>query len=72
MQLKDLRLLFDSGAVKKSVVIRFPMGEGYLLMVDKHVLQSQRGGERIFKTIDAAIESSLKIGFKVTTVDLRA
>ena len=64
MQIKDLIMLFDAGSVKKAKVVAAPLGTGYNLLVDKHILQAQRGGDRIFKTIDAACESASKIGFK--------
>ena len=70
MQIKDLILLFDGGSLKKANVIKAPMGTGYLLMIDKHILHTQRTGERVFKTIDAACESASKIGFKTVTVAL--
>lgn len=64
MQIRDLILLFDAGSVKKARVVAAPLGDGYNLLIDKHVLQAQRGGDRLFKTIDAACESASKIGFK--------
>lgn len=70
MQIKDLILLFDAGSLKKAKVIQETMTSGYLLMLDKHVLQAQRGGNRVFKTIDAACESASKIGFKRVEVCL--
>lgn len=68
MQIKDLKLLFDNGNLKKVTVIKAPMSENYLLLCDKHVLQAQRGGDRHFKSIDAAVENAQKIGFKQVTV----
>ena len=70
MQIKDLILLFDAGSLKKARVVSLPMGDGYLLMLDKHVLQAQRGGDRVFKTIDAACESASRVGFRNVQVCL--
>ncbi len=70
MQIKDLKLLFDGGSLKSVTVIKAPMSIGYLLMCDRHILQAQRGGDRIFKTIDSAVENAQKIGFKVISVKL--
>lgn len=70
MQIRDLILLFGAGSVKKAKVVVAPMGNGYNLLVDKHVLQAQRGGDRLFKTIDAACESASKIGFRRIEVNL--
>ncbi|GEM77535.1 hypothetical protein [Vibrio sagamiensis] len=64
MQIKDLKILFDAGAVKKATVVSAPLEGGYHLLIDKHVLQAQRGGDRLFKTLDAACESASNIGFK--------
>ncbi len=70
MQIKDLKILFDAGSLKKAVVIHEPMQGGYLLLLDKHVLYAQRGGTRIFKSIDAACETANRIGFKCIEVQL--
>lgn len=70
MQVKDLKLLFDAGALKKAFVFHEPMQGGYVLMLDKHVLNAQRGGTRIFKSIDAACETANRIGFKNIEVQL--
>ncbi len=70
MQIKDLKMLFDAGSVKKARVVVAPFGGGYNLLVDKYVLQAQRGGDRSFKTIDAACESAKNIGFKRVEVCL--
>ena len=70
MQIKDLIMLFDAGSLKKAKVVIAPLGVGYNLLADKHILQAQRGGDRVFKTIDAACESALKIGFKRVEVFL--
>lgn len=70
MQIKDLILLFDSGALKKAVVVQATMLGGYHLMCDSHLLSAQRGGERVFKTIDSACESAKRIGFRKVEVQL--
>ena len=70
MQIKDLKMLFDAGSVKKAKVVVAPLGSGFNLLVDQHVLQAQRGGDRHFKTIDAACESAKNIGFKRIEVHL--
>lgn len=70
MQIKDLIMLFDSGSLKKARVVINPLGSGYNLLIDKYVLETQRGGYRVYKSIDAACESALKIGFKRVEVCL--
>lgn len=70
MQIKDLKMIFDSGSLKKARVHKAPMDTGYILMCDSHVLQAQRGGDRLFRSIDAACESASKIGFKSIEVSL--
>ena len=62
-------LLFDAGALKKAVVIQ-AIGGGYHLMCDNNLLQAQRGGDRVFKTIDSSVENARKIGFKKIEVHL--
>lgn len=63
MELKDLKLLFDAGSLKKAIITHEPMLTGYLLMIDHHVLDTKRGRVRIFKTIDAACKAAKDIGF---------
>ncbi|MDE1335393.1 plasmid replication protein RepB [Vibrio aestuarianus] len=70
MQIKDLKMLFDAGSLKKAQIVLAPMGSGYILLLDNHVLQAQRGGDRLFKSLDAAAESAARIGFKHIHVTL--
>lgn len=70
MQVKDLILLFDAGSLKKATICKDIMSDKYILITDKHTLQAQRGGNRQFSTIDAAVETANKIGFKTVTVKI--
>ncbi|WP_158162517.1 plasmid replication protein RepB [Grimontia hollisae] len=70
MQIKDLKLLFNAGSLKKAQVTKAPLENGFILIIDKHIMQAQRGGNRVFKTIDAACESASKVGFKTIEVTL--
>lgn len=70
MQIKELKLLFSTGTLKQCTVVPIPMGSGYYLQVDEHVLEIQRDGNREFKSIDAACNAARTIGFKTAIVQL--
>ena len=77
MQEKEAKLVFDGGAYSKAVIVPTPMGAGYhvhLIRFGKHaesdVIERQRGGWRVFSTIDAAANTAHGIGFKRIEIDL--
>jgi hypothetical protein len=78
MELNELKILFDSGALKSVVITNAPMKYGYIIIfTDKvnkdHFMTTQRSGQyepRVFKSIDAAVANSRKIGFKEMQVIL--
>lgn len=68
---------FDQGGFAKAVVAPTPMGQGYHLHLVKFgkqnesiVLERQRGGWRVFKSIDAAANTANGIGFRRIEIDL--
>ena len=68
---------FDQGGFAKAMIVPTPMGAGYHLHLVKIgrlnetlVLERQRGGWRVFKTIDAAANTAKNIGFRRIEVDL--
>lgn len=75
MQERDIRLLFDAGAVTKASAVYTQIHNGYILAFQAKnnkeliYLEAQWGGQRIAKTLDAAAESIKRIGFKSFTVD---
>lgn len=77
MELKELKVLFDNGALKTATVKRAPLMNGYILIAETvnknvHVMTSQReesNTPRAFKTIDAAAANAQKIGFKKISID---
>jgi alpha-beta hydrolase superfamily lysophospholipase len=77
MQEKEAKLAFDSGRYSKAVIVPTLMGAGYhvhLIRFGKHaesdVIERQRGGWRVFSTIDAAANTAHSIGFKRIEIDL--
>ena len=77
MQEKEAKLAFDSGRYSKAVIVPTLMGAGYhvhLIRFGKHaesdVIERQRGGWRVFSTIDAAANTAHNIGFKRIEIDL--
>lgn len=65
------------GGFSKALVVPTPMGAGYHLHLvqfgkgaETSVLERQRGGWRVFKTIDAAVSTAKTIGFRRIEVDL--
>jgi hypothetical protein len=77
MEELQAKWIFDQGGFAKAVIAPTPMGQGYHLHLVKFgrqhesvVLERQRGGWRVFKTIDAAANTANSIGFKRIEVDL--
>jgi hypothetical protein len=78
MQEATAKLMFESGTFSKAIVVPVPMvSDGYHLHLVKfsknggtEIIEKQRGGYRIFKTIDAAVNTAREIGFKRIEVDL--
>jgi len=75
LELKDLRMLFDSGVLTKATITPNIMGNGYIVTVDaknnkQYIISGQRskGKPRVFKSIDAAAKNANYIGFQVVTV----
>ena len=68
---------FEQGGFSKAVIAPTPMGAGYHLHLVKfgrnaetEVLERQRGGWRVFKTMDAAANTAHNIGFRRIEIDL--
>jgi hypothetical protein len=77
MQEKEAKLAFDSGRYSKAVIVPTPMGAGFHVhlirfgkQVESDVIERQRGGWRVFSTIDAAANTAHGIGFKRIEIDL--
>jgi len=77
MQEKDAKMVFDTGGYSKAVIVPTPMGAGYHVHLIKFgkqagsdVIERQRGGWRVFSTIDAAANTAHSIGFKRIEIDL--
>ena len=78
MQEATAKLMFDNGTFSKAIVVPTPMASsGYHLHLVKfsrnsetEIIEKQRGGYRIFKTIDAAVNTAREVGFKRIEVDL--
>jgi hypothetical protein len=77
LELKELKVLFDNGGLKKITVKRAPLMNGYIVIAQTtnknvHVMTSQReesNTPRAFKTIDSAAANAQKIGFKKISID---
>lgn len=67
---------FDQGGFSKAIIVPTVMGVGYNLHLVKFgksgtvLLEKQRGGFRIFKSLDAAANTAHDIGFKRIEIDL--
>ncbi|MCP4588392.1 plasmid replication protein RepB [Pseudoalteromonas sp.] len=78
MEIKDLKMLFDNGALKAATVTEEMMGSGYVVVFNAknkshqyHISgQRTKGEPRVFKTIDAAVKNAYDIGFRTVTVSL--
>ena len=77
MQELQAKWLFDQGGFSKALIAPIPMGDGWHLHLVKfgrnaetEVLERQRGGWRVFKTMDAAANTAHNIGFRRIEIDL--
>lgn len=78
MELKELKIIFDSGGLKAATIKKAPLMNGYILIVEStsrnvHVMTAQRENSnvpRAFKSIDAASANAKKIGFQEIKLDL--
>ena len=75
MQELQVKTLFDAGSLKSAIVSDAVFSEGYILIFvgkngDRHVIEKQRGGERIFKTLQGALSTAYGIGFRNIEVRL--
>ena len=77
MEELQAKWVFDQGGFSKVLVVPTPMGAGYHLHLVKFssqrdivVLERQRGGWRVFKSIDAAANTAHGIGFRRLEIDL--
>jgi hypothetical protein len=72
MELKELKIIFDSGALKNAVVTPVPMADGYNVhfmdsknkVINMTAQRCKKEEPRIFKSIDAAVANIKKVGFK--------
>lgn len=77
MQLAEAKTLFDAGVLVRAVVVRVPMSSGWHLELFRKGgnktgdgIERQRGGFRVFTTIDAAVSAAESIGFRHVDIDL--
>lgn len=78
MQELEARWLFDNGALSQAIVARIPMGgeQWHLHLIrfgkdkERSVLERQRGGHRVFRSLDAACACAKQIGFRRVEVDM--
>lgn len=77
MQELQAKWTYDQGGFSKAMIAPTPMGQGYHLHLIKfgkgggsEIVERQRGGWRVFKTIDAAVNTACDIGFRRVEVDL--
>lgn len=75
LELKELCNLFDSGALKSAMVTPAALSKGWeVIVVDgkkkQIMLTGQRTGDepRVFKSIDAAVLTLIKMGFRDVAV----
>jgi CheY-like chemotaxis protein len=77
MQEREVRLLVDKGHFCKALVVFDPVGAGWNVRLHSNkeadpyeTLSAKRGGERVFKTSDAAIAWCHEIGIKTVLFKL--
>jgi hypothetical protein len=75
MQELQVKTLFDAGSFKAAIVSDAAFCDGYILIFvckngERHVIEKQRGGERIFKTLQGALSTAYGVGFRSIEVRL--
>ncbi len=76
MQEKEAKTVFDMGGFSKAMIVPTPMGSGFHLHLVRfgkagtEVVERQRGGWRVFSSIDAAANTAHGIGFRRIEIDL--
>ena len=72
MQTREARLLQSTGVIK-TPVIRQALGRWVVELPGKHglnpILELARGGPRVFRSLDAAVEVLFEIGFTAVRVE---
>lgn len=70
MQEKDIKNLFDGGALSSVSVVHMPALDGFTYLFyyrekkrNPEILMTQRGEQKVAKTLDSALERLRKIGF---------
>lgn len=71
----EAKLLFEHGALSAAMIAPVPMGKGWHLYLVKkqgetEAINRQRGGERVFSSIEAAANTAQAIGFKSVEIRL--
>ena len=70
MQEKDIKNLFDGGALSRVSVIHMPMLAGFTYQFyykekkrDAVTMMTQRGDQKVARTLDSAMQQLKRIGF---------
>lgn len=69
MQIQDARVFFSAGKIKEAVIKPAPFEPGSWVLELQNFSKTwnvtrQRGGDRIFKSLDAAYQAAFDIGFR--------
>ena len=75
MEELQVKALFEAGSLKSATVADAAFQDGYILILvnkngERYVIEKQRGGERIFKTLQGALSTAYGIGFRSIEVRL--
>ena len=77
MQELKAKWVFDQGGFSTAWIACTPMGTGYHQhlvrfgrQAETEIIERQRGGWRLFKTIDAAVQTAKNIGFRRVEIDV--
>ena len=76
MKLEHAKILFDAGSLKWAGAFPAPMQTGWLLTITQgngqsYTLEKARGGDRVFKTLDAVAAAAGVIGFQTLNIQLQ-
>ncbi len=76
VQEKEAKTIFEMGGFSKAMIVPTPMGAGFHLHLIRfgkggtEVVERQRGGWRVFSSMDAAANTAHGIGFRRIEIDL--
>lgn len=70
MNLSEMRMLFEAGALQQAILANAPMGEGFVMLVrrtdgkEEYMTVAKEERHKVYKSLEAARADAKRIGFK--------